>query len=94
MAVNNALYKWSDQTFELQPVKLPGLPDPINIISHLKDSRQTEWLFTFSGVYKKEKGATGYRHYDLSKIKGGTLASNETTRGFESKKHGLVDINQ
>ncbi len=89
VAVNNALYKGSEQTFKLQPVKLPGLPDPINILSYLKDSRQNEWLFTFSGVYKKEKGATGYRHYDLSKIKGGTLASNETTRGFESKKHGL-----
>ncbi|HEX6169759.1 MAG TPA: two-component regulator propeller domain-containing protein, partial [Chitinophagaceae bacterium] len=84
-----AIVKFSEKTLGLDLVKIPGLPDQTIINSHLKDSRENEWLFTFSGVYKKQKSANEYKQYDLSKVTGGNSASNEVTRGFESKKHGL-----
>jgi len=89
IGVNNSVYKFSDKTLEFNPIKLPGLPDQVFINSRLKDSRENEWLFTFSGVYKKQREGNEYKQYDLSKVTGGTIASNEVTRGFESKKHGL-----
>ncbi|MEO5583154.1 MAG: two-component regulator propeller domain-containing protein, partial [Saprospiraceae bacterium] len=89
IAVNNLLYNFSDKTLEFKPVRLPGLSEQVYINSYLKDSRQNEWLFTFSGIYKKPKGDNEYKLYDLSKVIGANAASNEVTRGFESKKHGL-----
>ena len=88
-ATYGAIVKFSEKTLGLDLVKIPGLPDAIVINSYLKDSKENEWLFTFSGVYKKQKSANEYKQYDLSKITGGNSASNEVTRGFESKKHGL-----
>ena len=84
-----AVFRFSEKTLELDPVQIPGLPDQVLINSYLKDNSENEWLFTFSGVYKKQKDANEYKQYDLSKVTGGNTASNEVTRGFESKKHGL-----
>jgi signal transduction histidine kinase/ligand-binding sensor domain-containing protein len=85
----NGLYKFSEKTLKLNPVKLAGLPEKSVIISHLKDSKGNEWLCTHIGVYKKEKGTDTYKQYDLSRVNGSNAASNWTKRMLESKKHGL-----
>ena len=54
-----------------------------------KDSRKNEWLCTLTGLYKKNKDAQVFRRYDLSKIDGSDAGSNQITKAYESKKHGL-----
>jgi signal transduction histidine kinase/ligand-binding sensor domain-containing protein len=85
-AINNSTYKFSDKTLELKPVKLPGIPESIIINSFFKDSKKNEWLCTFSGLYKKDSGATAYKQYDLTRVNSRPAFSNEVTRVFESKR--------
>ncbi len=83
------LFLLSEKTYALKPVSLPGAPDTITILYHLKDSRQNEWLCTLTGLYKKSRGAHIFSKYDLSKIEGSDASSNQITKAYESKKHGL-----
>ena len=83
------LYSFSEKTRRLKPARIAGAPDTLSISYHLKDSRQNEWLCTFSGLYKKDKEGQQFRRYDLSQIKGSDASSNEISRAYESKKHGL-----
>ena len=89
LGVYNGLYAFSATTHQLKKVKLPGLPDSTSITFHLKDSRQNEWVCTFSGIYKKATETQVYKKYDLSLVKGGDAGSNNVTMAFESKKNGL-----
>jgi signal transduction histidine kinase/ligand-binding sensor domain-containing protein len=84
-----AIYSFSEKTHTLKPVRLDGAPDTLSINYYFKDSRENEWICTYTGLYKKEKGNQQFRKYDLSKIKGSDASSNEITGAFESKKHGL-----
>ena len=83
------LFQLSEKTDELKPTSLPGAPDTISILYHLKDTRQNEWLCTLTGLFKKSKGAHVFTKYDLSKIDGCDAGSNQITKAYESKKHGL-----
>jgi signal transduction histidine kinase/ligand-binding sensor domain-containing protein len=83
------LFQLSEKTLALKPVSLHGAPDTITILYHLKDSRQNEWLCTLTGLFKKSKGAQLFTRYDLSKVDGSDEGSNQVTRAYESKKHGL-----
>jgi signal transduction histidine kinase/ligand-binding sensor domain-containing protein len=83
------LFRLSEKTFALKPVSLPGAPDTISILYHFKDSRQNEWLCTLTGLFKKSSEAREFTRYDLSKIDGSDEGSNQVTRAYESKKHGL-----
>jgi len=81
--------KFSEKTLAVETIILPGIPDRTRINYHYKDSRGNEWLCTFSGVFKKDKDSDTYKQYNLSRISGSNELSNETTRVYESKKHGL-----
>lgn len=83
------LFAFSEKKYALRPVSLAGVPDTITILYHLKDSRENEWLCTLTGLYKKDKGAQLFRKYDLSRVNGSDASSNQVTRAYESKKHGL-----
>ena len=83
------LFLFSEKTNTIKPVSLPGAPDTITILYHLKDSRQNEWLCTLTGLYKKSKGEQSFSWYDLSKIEGSDASSNQITKAYESKIHGL-----
>ena len=83
------LFTLSEKTYKITPVSLPGAPDTITILYHLKDSRKNEWLCTLTGLFKKSKDATIFKRYDLSKIDGSDVSSNQITKAYESKKHGL-----
>ena len=83
------LYSYSEKTHSLKHAGIAGAPDTVSIFYYLKDSRENEWLCTYSGLYKKDKGAQQFRRYDLSTIKGSDASSNEISRAYESKKHGL-----
>jgi signal transduction histidine kinase/ligand-binding sensor domain-containing protein len=89
LGIDKAVYSFSEKTHALKPVTLAGAPDTLTITYHLKDSRENEWLCTTTGLYKKDKGSQQFRKYDLSQVKGSNASSNEITRAFESKKHGL-----
>ncbi|HKB45348.1 MAG TPA: two-component regulator propeller domain-containing protein, partial [Chitinophagaceae bacterium] len=84
-----AVYSFSEKTHTLKPIRLAGAPDTLSITYYFKDSRENEWLCTFTGLYKKEKGAQSYKYYALNKLPGSDASSNEITRAFESRKHGL-----
>jgi len=79
----------SPETHKGKPVKLAGMPDTVTILSHLKDSRQNEWLCTNYGLYNKKSGSQQFKIYDLSKVSGSDEGSNQVTGVFESKKYGL-----
>ena len=83
------LFVLSEKTYAITPVSLAGAPDTITILYYLKDSRENEWLCTLTGLYKKNKDAPVFKRYDLSKIAGSDASSNQITRAYESKKHGL-----
>lgn len=83
------LFALSEKTYKLTSVSLTGAPDTITILYHFTDSRKNEWLCTLSGLYKKDKDAQIFKRYDLSKIKGSDASSNQVTKAYESKKHGL-----
>ena len=89
LGVFNGLYAFSEITHKLKQIKLPGVPDTSYITCDVKDTRENEWLCTFRGLYKKTKGTQLFKKYDLSLVKGGDAGSNEITRVYESKKHGL-----
>ncbi len=84
-----AMYSYSEKTHKLNEVKLAGAPDTIIITYYFKDSKENEWLCTMTGLFKKVKGDTQFRKYDLSLLKNGDASSNEITRAYESKLHGL-----
>ncbi|MBK5271061.1 MAG: hypothetical protein JJE22_08610, partial [Bacteroidia bacterium] len=42
-----------------------------------------------NGLFKKTKGTETFKRYDLGTLPGSNASSNEITRAFESKKHGL-----
>ena len=84
-----AVYSFSEKAHTLKPVRLTGAPDTLTINYYLKDSRENEWLCTLTGLYKKDKGAQSYKHYELNKLPGSDASSNEIMRAFESNKHGL-----
>ena len=65
-----ALHSFSEKTHSLKGARIAGAPDTLSINYHLKDSRGNEWLCTYSGLYKKDKGVQQFRRYDLSTIKG------------------------
>ena len=88
-AFAQGVFRFSEKTLSLQPVIFPGLSERADIRYHYKDSIGNEWLCTFSGVYKKNKGTETYKKYDLSRVNGGIDYSNGTTRVFESKRYGL-----
>ncbi len=79
----------SKKTFKSTPFTFPGTSEKLWISYHLNDSHENEWLCTSSGLYKKEKGTTSFKHYDLNGFKGSDASSNEITSVYESKKHGL-----
>ncbi|MGC4037005.1 MAG: two-component regulator propeller domain-containing protein [Chitinophagaceae bacterium] len=81
-------YSFSEVTHQLKEIKFPGIPDTSIITFHKKDSRENEWICTWQGLYKKQKGDDQYRRYDLSG-KEGDASSNQITFLYESKKHGL-----
>ncbi|MGN6616223.1 MAG: ATP-binding protein [Ilyomonas sp.] len=85
----NKLFQLSEKTFALKHVSLLGAPDTISILYHFKDTRQNEWLCTLKGLFKRTKGEHTFKKYDLSKIEGCDASSNQITRAYESKKHGL-----
>ena len=87
--VYGGVYKFSEKTLQLTAVKIAGLPENSTVNYRLKDSKGNEWFCTLNGLYKKDKDAETYKRYDLSRFNGGNNLSNETTRLFESKKHGL-----
>ncbi len=73
----------------VKKIKFSGVPDSLFIFQFYKDSRDNLWLCTNNGLYKKDKLAEGFAHYDLSKLPGSNKSSNEITKTFGSKKHGL-----
>jgi len=83
------LFLLSEKTYKLTPVSLVGAPDTITILYYLKDSRKNEWLCTLTGLYKKNKDEQVFKKYDLSKIDGSDATSNQITKAYESKRHGL-----
>ena len=83
------LFALSEKTYQLTAASLAGAPDTITILYYLKDSRQNEWLCTLTGLYKKDKGSQVFKRVDLSTIKNSDASSNQITRAYESKKHGL-----
>jgi len=89
LSAYKALYSFSEKDHTLKPVRITGAPDTISINYFLKDSKGNDWLCTFAGLYKKEKEAASYKHYELNKLAGSDASSNEVMRAFESKKHGL-----
>jgi len=84
-----AVYSFSEKGHTLKKVRIAGAPDTITINYYFRDGRENEWLCTNTGLYKKEKGTPSYRHYELNTLPGSDASSNEITRAFESKKHGL-----
>ena len=86
---SNGIRKFSEKTLAIQTVTLPGLPESAVINNHFKDSRGNEWLCTFSGVFKKDKGTDTYKQYDLSRLNGSNGSSNGATKVYESKRYGL-----
>ena len=89
LSISKALYTFSSTNYKAKSIVLQGAPDTLTINYHLKDSRENEWLCTFTGLYRKDKGTQTFKRYDLSLIKGSNVSSNEITRAIESKKHGL-----
>lgn len=83
------LFLFSEKAHRITPVSLPGAPDTVTILYHLKDSRENEWLCTLTGLYKRSKGDPTFTWYDLSKIEGSNASSNQITKAYESKVHGL-----
>jgi len=88
LSTNLVTYQMSTKTNALQKIVLNGVPASTSISQFYKDSRGNLWLCTFTGLYKKNKGAEIFTKYDLSSING-NASSNVITRAFESKKHGL-----
>jgi len=82
-------YRYFSKTGEIKKIVLNGLPDHSRIKKFLTDSKGNEWLCTYNGLYKKDKGSDLFRRYDLSTIPGGDVASNSVNGAFESKAHGL-----
>ena len=89
IGVYNGLYSFSEATHKLKRIALQGVPDTSIITYNFKDTRENEWLCTFSGLYKKTKAAQLFKKYDLTLVKGSDASSNEITLVYESKKHGL-----
>lgn len=82
-------FSYSVNSRVLDPLVGNPIPDTVNVLSHLMDSRGNEWLGTATGLLKSDSQYNTFKRYDLSKLPGANNTSNEVTRIFESKKHGL-----
>ena len=60
-----------------------------HIFNIYTDSRDNTWYCTAYGLYVKKKENKELRHFDLEKIPGTNLTSNEVTNVWESSKNGL-----
>ena len=70
-------------------MRVAGAPDTLSLLIILKTAGKMNGFAHTRGLYKKDKGEQQFRRYDLSQIKGSDASSNEITRAYESKKHGL-----
>ena len=83
------VYSYSISTKTLKRITLPGFPDNIQIIKHLRDSKGNEWLATRAGLYRKAYDSDRYKKYDLPLLEVVSDGSNSITNLIESPKHGL-----
>ncbi len=73
----------------VKKIKFNRVPDTLFIYQFITDSLQNFWLCTNNGLFKRSRGTDRFTRYDLSLIKGSNASSNEISKAFESKKHGL-----
>ncbi|HLO80080.1 MAG TPA: two-component regulator propeller domain-containing protein [Chitinophagaceae bacterium] len=86
--IATGLFSFSETPEKLKSIKTEVYPNT-PYLYRLRDSKGNEWLCTGSGLARKGSGKSSYQTYDLSKLPGANNTSNEITRVFESKKHGL-----
>ncbi|MDR6845984.1 two-component regulator propeller domain-containing protein [Flavobacterium granuli] len=55
----------------------------------VNDSKGNQWYCTAKGAFLKTKNKETLRHFDLTKISGSNLSSNEVTNIYDSPKHGV-----
>lgn len=85
----NKTYRFWPATNRKELIELPGLL-PNSIVNHFfTDSKGTLWLGASSGLYRQEKNSRNFERYDLSKLPGCNLTSNEVIGITESLLNGL-----
>ena len=90
LCTGEGIYNYSITNNTAKKIVLEDIPKNIKDIARLyKDSQGNFWVFSFNGIYKRNKNSTAFTHYDLSKMHEGHAASNTVTKYFESKKNGL-----
>ena len=89
LGCDNKVVSFSENTHLAKIVKPPGYPDSVIISYHIIDSRQNEWLCTFQGIFKRDRGSASFKFYDLKLNSECDANSNQITRIYESKKFGM-----
>jgi len=89
LSTNLGLYKFFVKTRTVKKTAFTWAKEDPWVNQFYHDTRGNQWLCTYNGLYRKQKGSEEYKIYNLSNIKGGDEASNYITRVYESDKHGL-----
>ncbi|MBZ5858350.1 sensor histidine kinase [Flavihumibacter profundi] len=82
-------YLFWPATKKVEKLNLPGVPDNTVIWTFYTDKQQNFWLGTSRGLYKRDKGASTFKLYELSVLPGSNLTSNEINGILESRYNGL-----
>ena len=83
------IYQFNTVTNTLNRIEFPGVEDNLIISKFYQDSHGNEWICSNNGLFKKPVAVETYIKYDLSKLEGSDVLSNEITSAFESAMHGL-----
>ncbi|ULQ52763.1 sensor histidine kinase [Flavihumibacter fluvii] len=82
-------YLFWPATKKVEKLNLPGVPDNTVIWTFYTDNQHNFWLGSSRGLYRRSKGASTFKLYELSVIPGSNLTSNEINGILQSRFNGL-----
>ncbi|PWA08708.1 sensor histidine kinase [Flavobacterium laiguense] len=81
------LFNINNKTFK--KITLDPILAKLHIFNLITDSRDNQWYCTSNGAFLKIKNKETLRHFDLKKISGSNITSNEIINIYESPKYGI-----